>query len=114
MKNTHYFLVMLLAAALVYSGCKKDDNGDDNKPFIELLGYTPINHSLGLPYSDAGALAWDVTAAGDTIDITDRLVVNNPVDVNTAGTYHITYNVTDEAGNQAEERKRTVNVVIGK
>lgn len=103
-----------MAITFVISGCNKDDNGDNEKPFIEVLGYTPINHSLGLPYADAGALAWDITMNGDTIDITERLVVDNTVNVDVADTYHVTYNVTDEAGNQAEERKRTVNVVIGK
>ena len=114
MKKIQYFLAALFVVTLIYSGCKKDDNSDDSKPYIEVLGYTPVNHSLGLPYTDAGALVWDITIDGDTIEITDRLVVNNPVDVNTAGTYHVTYNASDEAGNQADERKRTVNVVIGK
>lgn len=114
MKKIQYFLAALFVVTLIYSGCKKDDNGDDSIPYIEVLGYTNINHELGLQYNDTGALAWDITINGDTIDITDRLVVNNPVDVNTAGTYHVTYNASDEAGNQADERKRTVNVVITK
>lgn len=114
MKNLTYFLIVAIALALAFSGCKKDDNGDKEKPYIEMLGYASINHSLGMPYNDAGAIAWDITMEGDTIDISNRLVVDNKVNVNTAGTYYVTYNVSDEAGNSADENKRTVHVVIGK
>ncbi|MEE4260699.1 MAG: immunoglobulin-like domain-containing protein [Bacteroidales bacterium] len=114
MKSIKYLPVCLLALTFLYSACKKDDNGDNEKPYIEMLGYASINHSLGMPYNDAGAIAWDITMEGDTVDISDRLVVDNKVNVNTAGTYYVTYNVSDEAGNDADERKRTVHVVIGK
>lgn len=114
MKNFKFLLILFLALTFLSSGCKKDDNGDNEKPFIEMLGYASINHSLGMPYSDAGAIAWDITIEADTIDITDRMVIDNKVNVNTAGTYYVTYNVSDEAGNTADERKRTVHVVIGK
>ncbi|RLD46269.1 MAG: hypothetical protein DRI88_07800 [Bacteroidetes bacterium] len=114
MKNVKYLLLTLMAVTLLISACKKDDNADKAKPFIEVLGYDPVYTALGLPYIDAGALAWDVTATGDTVDITSRLVTQNNVDTQVAGTYEVTYNVTDEAGNAADERKRQVKVVIGK
>lgn len=44
-------------------------------------------------------------------DITASIVVDNPVDITTLGTYTITYNVSDAAGNAAVEITRTVNVV---
>lgn len=114
MKILTYFLVAFTLTIFITAGCKKTDDGDTYKPFIELLGYEPVYTPIGLPYTDAGAIAWDITIDGDTIDITDRLVTTNDVNVDMAGNYEVTYNVTDEAGNAADERKRTVKVVIGK
>ena len=114
MKNIKYLLLVIIAVALINEGCKKTDDGDTAKPFIELLGYSPINHSIDLPYVDAGAIAWDITIDGDTIEITDRLVTTDNVNINAAGNYEVIYNVSDEAGNAADERKRAVKVVIGK
>ena len=60
-------------------------------------------------YADEGATATDDIDG----DITDSLIVGGDVvDVNTAGAYIITYNVSDEAGNSAVEVSRTVNVVV--
>ena len=84
------------------------------KPFIEVLGANPLNWGLGAPYEDPGALAWDITAEQDTVDISDRLVVNHNVDVSQTGSYTVTYNVSNQAGVEAEEKTRTVNVVITK
>lgn len=114
MKQLKYLFFILLAIAILFPACKKDDNADTNKPFIEVLGYDPVYTALGLPYVDAGAIAWDITATGDTVDITDRLVTEDNVNIQVAGTYEVTYNVTDEAGNAAEERKRQVKVVLGR
>jgi hypothetical protein len=55
---------------------------------------------------DAGATAADNYDG----DITGSIVVVNPVDVNVVGSYTVTYNVTDGAGNPATEVSRTVNV----
>jgi hypothetical protein len=114
MKNLKYFLLAFMAISFVISGCNKDEDGDTTKPFIELLGYDPVYTPVGLPYVDAGAIAWDVTMEGDTLDITDRMVTTDNVNVNLAGNYEVTYNVTDEEGNAADERKRSIKVVIGK
>ena len=114
MKNIKYLLLAIIAVMLINEGCKKTDDGDTAKPFIELLGYDPVYTAVGLPYVDAGALAWDITIDGDTIDITDRLVITDNVNTNVADNYEVTYNVSDEAGNAADERKRMVKVVVGK
>lgn len=113
MKKLNYLLLILAAIIIFHAGCKKEE-GDTAKPFIELLGYDPVYTAVGLPYVDAGAIAWDITIDGDTIEITDRLVTNDNVNVNVAGNYEVTFNVSDEAGNAADERKRAVKVVIGK
>jgi hypothetical protein len=105
---------LIVITAIVFAiGCKKN-TGDNNKPFIVILGYNPVYTSLGSEYLDAGAEAWDVTEAGDTVDISNRLEINNNVDINTEGDYQVKYNVSDEAGNKADEKIRTVKVVIGK
>jgi len=111
-KYSPIILVVLLFISFTFS-CKKE-NGDTNKPFIIILGYNPVYTAQGMDYIDAGAEAWDVTQTGDTVDISSRLEVNNNVDINTEGDYEMKYNVSDEAGNRADEQKRTVKVVIGK
>ncbi|HPE33409.1 MAG TPA: HYR domain-containing protein, partial [Bacteroidales bacterium] len=79
---------------------------DDEAPVITLIGLDYIEICQGTPYIDEGASASD-TCDGD---ITDQIVIVNPVDVDVPGTYTITYNVTDEAGNPAIEVTRTVVV----
>ena len=61
---------------------------------------------LGSTYTDAGATAVDNIDG----DITANIVTVNSVDVNTVGTYTVTYNVSDAAGNAATQVTRTVNI----
>ena len=75
-------------------------------PVINLIGDATVSVELGSEYTDAGATASDNLDG----DITAAIVTVNPVDVNTVGTYNITYNVTDSSGNQAVEVTRTVTV----
>ena len=77
----------------------------DNEP-IANLGASDVYLSLGDPYTDAGAIASD-NADGD---LTSNIVTVNPVNTNSLGTYTITYNVSDSAGNMAEEVTRKVYV----
>lgn len=58
-------------------------------------------------YTDAGATASDNVDG----DITGDIITVNPVNTLAIGVYTITYNVTDNAGNDAAEITRTVNVV---
>lgn len=107
-------LVLLLCFFISFTCSCNKNNGDTNKPFIVVLGLNPVFTALGEPYNDAGAEAWDVTETVDTVDISNRLVVNNNVNINAEGDYDVKYNVSDEAGNNADEKVRTVRVVIGK
>lgn len=110
-KNVLYFLVLF--ALLTAISCNKDDNGDKNKPFIVLQGANPMFWSYeSSPFIDPGATAWDVTETNDTINISERLVVTDNVDVNTIGEYTVQFNVSDVAGNSAEEVKRQVKVIL--
>ncbi len=81
--------------------------GDTTAPVITLVGDATMNVTVGDTFTDPG-----VTASDDTDgDITANVVVaGDTVDTNTAGTYVITYNVSDAAGNAATEVTRTVVV----
>jgi len=79
---------------------------DTIAPVITLLGNNPESVALGSSYADAGATALDDVDG----DITANIIIANPVDVNTVGVYTITYNVQDNAGNDAAEVTRTVDV----
>ncbi len=68
-------------------------------PVITLLGNAEVSLELGSTYTDAGA------TAADNIDgvITSSIVVVSTVDVNAVGTYTVTYNASDAAGNAASQ-----------
>lgn len=94
-------LTMIFGATLLTS-CTKDDV---TAPVITLKGDASVDVVLGTTYTDAGATADDATDG----DLTSSIVVDNAVNVNIAGTYYVTYTVSDAAGNSAT-KKRTVNV----
>ena len=73
---------------------------------ITLLGDATETVALGGTYVDAGATATDDTDG----NMTTKIKTINPVDTSKAGTYIITYNVSDWAGNYAEQVTRTVTV----
>ena len=57
-------------------------------------------------YTDAGATATDNYDG----DLTSSIVTVNSVDTSVVGSYTVTYNVSDAAGNAATQVTRTVNV----
>ncbi|MFH1319798.1 MAG: S8 family serine peptidase [Bacteroidota bacterium] len=79
---------------------------DTTAPVITLLGVDPVDLIIGDIYVDAGATALDDVDG----DLTASIITVNPVDENVVGTYTVTYNVSDAAGNPAVEVTRTVNV----
>jgi hypothetical protein len=74
-------------------------------PEITLNGPATVNLTVGQTYEDAGA------TATDNVDATVTVVPSGIVDTTTVGTYTITYNATDAAGNPATPKSRTINVV---
>jgi hypothetical protein len=70
---------------------------DSVPPQIILNGSATVTIRQGSTYTDAGATATDNIDG----DVSDRIVVNNQVDTSRAGTYSVTYTVTDFAGNTA-------------
>ncbi|MDX8389046.1 MAG: DUF5011 domain-containing protein [Mariprofundaceae bacterium] len=77
-----------------------------NAPVITRTGNDPVGVAVGTLYNDAGATASDAEEG----DVSANIVVDNPVDVNTVGSYTVTYNVTDASSAVATEVTRTVNV----
>jgi hypothetical protein len=96
------------------SACKKEESGDQNKPFIILNPPNPLYWGLDVSYQDPGATAYDVTESGDTVDITGRMEVTDNIDVSTVGDYVVNFNVSDDAGNAADQQTRNVRVVLTK
>jgi hypothetical protein len=81
---------------------------DTTAPVITLIGASVIDVNVGDTYTEAGATATDDFDG----DITTSIVIGgDSVDTNTAGTYTVTYDVSDAAGNVAAQVTRTVNVV---
>jgi len=80
---------------------------DTTAPIITLAGSATLNHEQGTAYTDAGASASDIIDG----DITANIVVTGAVDANTAGTYALSYNVSDAVSNSAITVTRTVTVV---
>ena len=89
-----------------------DDDGDgigdnmdeDVPPVITLNGAAAVNHEQGTTYIDAGAVATD------TVEGTLTVIVSGAVDSATAGSYTLTFSVSDSAGNAATVVTRTVTV----
>lgn len=109
-----YLLYTLIVTALLISACKKEESGDGTKPVIVVKGFNPVYWAEGIPYVDMGAEAYDISATGDTTDLTSAIITQNNVDISIAGDYRVTYNVTDESGLKADEQERIVKVVLGK
>ena len=79
---------------------------DQTAPVISLIGDSNITIAQDAAYVDAGASASD----NNDGDLTSSIVTVNPVDTSTVGSYSITYNVSDSAGNVAVEVTRTITV----
>lgn len=94
-------LVAITSGALVFTGCKKDDT---TPPVITLVGPATENVTLNGTYTDQGATAED----DEDGPITPSITVDNPVDVNNAGTYTVTYTVADAAGNTASATRTVI------
>lgn len=81
--------------------------GDRIAPHITRIGADTIFHPITQTYTDLGANACDDVDG----DISNNVAINTSnVDVNTAGTYTVTMNVIDAAGNPAIPVTRTVVV----
>ncbi|BFP42030.1 hypothetical protein FGF1_28750 [Flavobacteriaceae bacterium GF1] len=81
---------------------------DSTPPIITLLGDNPMYVALGDIYVEPGATAKD-DRDGD-IEGDDITIGGDIVNTALLGTYEVTYNVRDKAGNAADQRTRVVLV----
>ena len=65
---------------------------DTTAPTITVIGDNPATSELGLTYTDAGATASDLS--GEV-----SVATSGTVDINTIGSYTLTYSATDASGN---------------
>lgn len=77
---------------------------DTTAPVITLQGSSTIFLQLGETFTDPSASATDETDGNLTASITS----SGTVDVNTPGTYTITYRVSDAAGNEATATRTVI------
>jgi len=82
-------------------------SSDTTPPVITLLGDATVTLLVGETYNDAGATALDDVDG----DLTSDIITVNPVDNSIAGTYIVTYDVSDSSGNVAVQVTRTVKVL---
>ncbi len=79
---------------------------DDQAPELTLNGDTYVYIYVNGTYTEQGASAFDNCDG----DLSEKVTISGNVDTSKAGEYEITYQVTDETGNTAEE-KRIVKVI---
>jgi formylglycine-generating enzyme required for sulfatase activity len=80
-------------------------SADEANPELELFGGAGITREAGQPWAEPGVAAHDVRDGNLTTSVT----VSGTVDVNSTGTYLLTYSVADAAGNEVNAT-RTVTV----
>ena len=78
---------------------------DTTAPVISLHGDANITHEAGNPYIDANA-SWS-----DAVDGLGVIVASGEVNASVPGTYVLSFNYTDAAGNAAQAVTRTVVVM---
>ncbi|MBQ7345599.1 MAG: DUF5011 domain-containing protein, partial [Oscillospiraceae bacterium] len=77
---------------------------DPEAPVLKLQGADHMKITAGDAWSDPGCVASDNVDG----DLSDKIVISGSVDRNTAGTYVLTYEVTDSYGNKASVRRTVV------
>ena len=85
-----------------YTVTVKAPTQDTTDPTITITGANPISVTTGTTYSDPGATCTDGTDASPTLSTT------SDVDVQTAGTYQVTYICTDSSSNTATATRDVV------
>ena len=82
------------------------DAGSGPPPMLTLVGPAIQPQECATPYTDPGATATDACFG----DLTSHITRSGTVDTHTPGSYPLTYNVTNPAGQSATPVSRTVNV----
>ena len=94
---------VVVAAGILLASCGRTD---DVPPVITMNGADTIYHVLNEVYNDPGVSAIDETDG----NISDKVFIDNQVDIDRMGEYSVSYRVVDEAGNEAPSVSRVVFV----
>jgi hypothetical protein len=94
----------VIALALLV-GFSLTNRADTAAPVIQLSGSASMSLNQGDIYNEPGAIVLDNVDNG-----LDSIISGN-VNTNVPGTYTIKYNATDNAGNRAAEKTRTVTIL---
>jgi major membrane immunogen (membrane-anchored lipoprotein) len=106
MKTKLLFIIMVSLMVFLFA-CNKEDK-DEIAPIITLLGNNPLHVDKNSTYADPGYSAIDETDG----DITTKVTVSGTVDTSVEGTYTLTYQVEDAAGNAAASQQRQIIVIM--
>ena len=90
-----------------YKAMSYDDGPDTVAPVITVLGDNPLQVIVGDDFIDPGVSAIDNRDG----NITEDVIISGDVNTNEIGTYSVTYNVSDAAGNDAQAQVRKVEVI---
>lgn len=101
MKKMMKIAALFLAGAALFVACNPEDL---SKPVISLLGDKTMYVTLGGTFTDPGATAID----DEDGDLTSQINVTGTVTPTIAGTYTLTYTVTDAAGNEGTETRTVI------
>jgi len=101
-------ILCITAVLVIQAACSGSGPGrDTTPPVITLTGANPLIIAVGEAYVEPGATATDDRDG----DLTASIVINtSAVDSSIPGTYQVTYNVRDAAGNAAVTMIRIVTV----
>ena len=81
-----------------------DCKADDKSPVITLIGDATVKIKVGETYKELGAKATDDKDG----DLTSKIITTGTVNSNTAGTYTITYTVSDSSGNTTTVTRKVI------
>ena len=83
---------------------KTQSQKDTKKPEIKLIGKEEMNVALNSTFKDPGVVATDNIDG----DVTKKVTVDGTVDTSKEGTYELTYNVKDKAGNKNSITRKVI------
>jgi len=104
MKKVLLLLSLAVVSATLFNGCSKDD--DTTAPVITILGDNPyVISSIGTAFVEPGFTATDDNDGTLTSSVN---VDDSELNVDSAGTYEIHYEVTDAAGNTTDAHREVI------
>jgi len=105
LKKRSLYMLFCLSACVGYLPKLSAQEQDSLSPDLQLFGGSEVPHKLNKLWLEPGYEASDVRDG----NLTSSVSVSGTVDVNTTGTYTLTYTVSDAAGNEANAT-RTIHV----